>query len=155
MTNDRPDRLRSINPAIAKSGVSTVIMTNKPSPDEYMDVLSLTEGKPSDTLITLHGWLRIVPKEVIQKYPYIFNGHPGLITRYPQLKGKDPQLKAWELGLNTSGCVIHRVTEGVDEGQVIREKEIPIRSLTMGQLFESLHTLSIKLWVDFLRKNWL
>lgn len=155
ITNDRPDHLRTIHPDIVGIDASTVVMSNKPTAEEYMDVLGLIGSKPSQTLITLHGWLRILPEQVIDQYPYIFNGHPGLITRYPELKGKDPQKKAWTLGLQTSGCVIHKVTAGVDEGPVIREKEIPIRSLTLDQLFANLHSTSVKLWVDFLKKNWL
>ena len=48
-----------------------------------------------NTLITLNGWLRIVPPDKCAKYN-IYNGHPGLITKYPELKGKDPQQRMWE-----------------------------------------------------------
>ena len=41
------------------------------------------------------------PGEVCEKRN-IYNGHPGLITQYPQLKGKDPQQKAIDLGLEYS-----------------------------------------------------
>lgn len=155
ITNNRPDRVRTINPELLKLHSTLSIIPNKPTVEDYMSTLKVLNERPSDVLITLHGWLRIMPKEVIDSYPYMFNGHPGLISRYPELKGKDPQMKAWKLGLDTSGCVIHRVTEGVDEGQIVREKEIPIRNLSLDGLFSNLHSTSIKLWVDFLKKNWL
>lgn len=106
-------------------------------------------------VITLHGWLRIIPEEIIKEYPTMFNGHPGLITKYPELKGKDPQMKAWNLNLNTSGCVIHQVTAGVDEGPIMRQVEIPIRNLTLDELFSELHSKSVELWCKFLKRHWL
>lgn len=153
ITNNRPPNVRQINPELLKMVDTLFIIPNKPDLLDYARVLQESGVKPSETLITLHGWLRILPKEIIAEYPYIFNGHPGLITKYPELKGKDPQMKAWNLDLNTSGCVIHQVTEGVDEGAVLRSKEIPIRNLTLGQLFEKLHDTSIDLWVSFLTRH--
>ena len=73
-----------------------------------------------EAIITLHGWLRIMPKEVCERFS-IFNGHPGLITEYPELKGKDPQIRAFEGKYPVMGCVIHKVTAGVDEGKILKE----------------------------------
>ena len=42
--------------------------------------------KPEELLITLHGYLRIIPADICEKYT-IFNGHPGAIDLYPELKG--------------------------------------------------------------------
>jgi len=155
VTNNRPAKLRTISPALLDLGVPLVVLPNKPDLVDYIQTLRQTGLAPIDTLITLHGWLRVVPKEVIQEYPLIFNGHPGLITKYPELKGKDPQKKAWDLDLPTSGCVIHAVTEGVDEGAIYRSKEIPIRNLSMDEMFIRLHETSIDLWVAFLKRHWL
>src|SRR5690606_35479076 len=46
-------------------------------------------------LITLHGCLKIIPSDFCNS-PFIINGHAGLITRYPELKGKDPQIRGYE-----------------------------------------------------------
>ena len=62
-----------------------------------------------NALITLHGWLRIVPKDICEQYE-IVNGHPGLITAFPELKGKDPQVRAYDAGYATIGSVVHKVT---------------------------------------------
>ena len=86
-----------------------------------------------------------------EEYPTIYNGHPGLITTHPVLKGKDPQEKAYNLGLTVSGCVIHGVTEGVDEGPVLREKLVEIQNLNLDEVYSVLHKASIDLWVDFLQ----
>ena len=58
-----------------------------------LDILEDLEFDIDSTLITLNGWLKIVPPDKCSKYN-IYNGHPGLITKYPELKGKDPQQRA-------------------------------------------------------------
>ena len=120
----------------------------KPVADDYFNYI----GRAENTLVTLNGWLRIVPGAVCDRYR-IFNGHPGFIAKYPELKGKDPQQKAIDLKLPTSGCIIHRVTSEVDSGEVVLAHEIPISRLTPDEVFTVLHDLSVNLWVKFLYKN--
>jgi len=154
ITNNRPSHLRTINRDILTLSPAFGITPNKPDVVDYLNKLGHLPGDPNQTLITLHGWLRIIPEEIIKQYPYIYNGHPGLISRYPELKGKDPQLKAWDLNLDTSGCVIHKVTAGVDEGPIFKTREVPIRNLSLEELYTTLHNTSVDLWVEFLKRNW-
>ena len=142
ITNKRPEHLRTISPKLA--GKEIIYLSNKPTVEEYMEVLG---DKPCT--ITLHGWLRIVPPAVIERYPFIYNGHPGLITKFPALRGKDPQKKAFDLGIPISGCVLHKVTAGVDEGPVLAEKLVEIGFLNLDEVYEKLHEASIELWIDF------
>tara|TARA_R110000868_G_scaffold91379_2_gene253445 strand:+ start:735 stop:1283 length:549 start_codon:yes stop_codon:yes gene_type:complete len=153
ISNVRPDHLRTITAKLKDRPVT--LISNKPNADEYREVLSKAISPEDDYVVTLHGWLRVIPQEIISEYSTMFNGHPGLISKYPELKGKDPQHKAYSLGLLTSGCVIHKVTAGVDEGPVSREVEVAIKDLTMDQIFETLHTNSVDLWVNFLTRHWL
>lgn len=144
VTNERPEHLRKIHPALVNKHL--VFVENKPTDEELSMVLS-QYGNP---LVTLHGWLRIMPPYICNRFE-IYNGHPGLITEFPQLKGKDPQQKAFDLGLEFSGCVIHKVTEGVDEGEILRSRKVSIKGLEIGELFHILHSISVSLWVDFLK----
>ena len=145
VTNDRPDHLRTIN-----EGIEVCLeLPNKPTLEDYENILSEYENP----LITLHGWLRIVPEEIANKYE-VYNGHPGLITLYPDLKGKDPQVKAWEANYKTVGSVIHRVTAGVDEGPVIMERAFTFENLPMlSTMYEVLHNISTELWIKFFREG--
>jgi len=143
ITNERPDHLRKIHPALEGK---VAFVENKPTDEEFSMIL----GQYGNPLVTLHGWLRVMPPDICNRFE-IYNGHPGLITEYPELKGKDPQQKAFDLGLKSSGCVIHRVTEGVDEGEILRSRKVSIRGLEIGELFHILHSISISLWVDFLK----
>lgn len=121
----------------------------KPSLEDYYN-LHLEQYD----LITLNGFLRIVPAEIADKY-LIYNGHPGLITVYPELKGKDPQQRAWEGNYKTIGSVVHRVVGGVDEGEVVEEESIdlfPNEIYTLDDYFSILRMTSEKCWDKFLSK---
>lgn len=152
VTNERPEHLRKIHPALESKHL--VFVENKPTDEELVMVLS-QYGNP---LVTLHGWLRIMPPYICNRFE-IYNGHPGLITEKLQggygelLVGKDPQQKAFDLGLESSGCVIHKVTEGVDEGEILRSRKVSIKGLEIGELFRILHSISVSLWVDFLKNK--
>ena len=144
ITNQRPTDLRTIDPRIVEHGYIEV--SNKPTEKEYMDILQYFD----DPIITLHGWLRIMPEEVCKTYN-IFNGHPGLITEYPELKGKDPQIRAFEGKYEIAGAVIHKVTEGVDEGKVIMEERFNTFNLSLDDLFRILRDRSLYMWTNFLK----
>lgn len=149
ITNERPDHLRTIDSRIEKQGYYT--WANKPTEEDYIDLL---ENYP-DAVVTLHGWLRVVPAYVCERSK-IYNGHPGLITEYPELKGKDPQIRAYE-GIkagkyNTAGAVIHKVTAGVDEGRVIMEEYFNAWNLELDDLFRILRDRSLYMWCNFLKK---
>lgn len=107
------------------------------------------------TLVTLHGYMRILPAEVIQNPNLIIlNSHPGDILDFPELKGKDPQKKALELGLDHTGVVIHRVTEDLDAGPVIKVSRLLINKNEDEQsLSNRLRLLSIQLWLQVLKEQ--
>ena len=117
-----------------------------PTIEEYRSLLK------KDAIITMHGWLRIVPQVICEQYD-IYNGHPGLITKFPELKGKDPQLRAFEAKMKTGGCVLHKAVPEVDAGEIISSSEIVIENLSLFDLFGSLKKESTKLWVDFLKQK--
>ncbi len=148
ITNERPEHLRTIDPRIEKQGYFT--FPNKPSLEDYEDLLV----NFPEALITLHGWLRIMPPEICEKFN-IFNGHPGLITEYPELKGKDPQIRAFqgikEGKYNIAGAVLHRVSPGVDEGKVIMKEFFNVFNLELDDLFRILRDRSLFMWCNFLK----
>ena len=144
ITNKRPSQLRTINPELEGK---VVFVENKPTEEELRLVLS----NYKDPLITLHGWLRIMPPSICKEYE-IFNGHPGLITVYPELKGKDPQMRAYNAKHEVMGCVLHKVTEGVDEGKVIAEDRFNAWRITEEEVWRVTRMRSLFLWKEFLEK---
>ena len=145
VTNRRPSHLRVIDSRIPKKLLKFV--DNTPSVDDYIWHLSAFESP----LITLHGWLRVVPIEVCEYYN-IFNGHPGLITEYPELKGKDPQVRAFEGKYEQAGVVLHRVIPEVDEGEIVDESRFAAEGLSLDELFRILKEVSLDMWINFLKK---
>jgi folate-dependent phosphoribosylglycinamide formyltransferase PurN len=146
------------------------VITNKPpgSPDINKQLLSneivYSSAKPTaqdysrvlrpDAIVTLHGWMRIVPPRICKEYE-IYNLHPGLITKYPELKGADPQKRVAEEPDENKytdiGCVIHRVTPGVDEGPVLMEVSCSNNVYGEVNITNRLHEIASGMWVDFIQ----
>ena len=144
ITNERPEHLRTIDPRIEKQGYFT--WANKPTEEDYIELL---EANPN-AIVTLHGWLRIIPEYVCERSK-IYNGHPGLITKYPELKGKDPQIRAFEGKYKTAGAVLHKVSGGVDEGEVILSREFKTSGLDLDDLFRILRDKALEMWYILLK----
>ena len=108
-------------------------------------------GDPKSCFITLHGWLNILPKEICEEYE-VYNGHPGYIIDYPELKGKDPQARAFlsKERYRFIGCVLHKVIPEVDEGEIIGSKRLPNVYESVEGIIESCARISLSLWIDFL-----
>lgn len=105
-----------------------------------------------NSLVTLHGYTRIIPTEITEKHT-IFNGHPGDIITYPELKGKDPQEKAFNLKLPSSGSVIHRATPELDGGEIYYFRRLNIDpAWSLDELYGHLRSLSIDMWSNFLNE---
>ena len=133
-----------------KNGVTIRTIPFRPIPEDYL-IPELLEKK----LITLHGFLRILPIGFFNYFRgEIYNGHPGLITYFPELKGKDPQVRAWEGKYDTIGSVVHKVTEGVDEGEVVRFSAVPNTAQTLDDIFLILRNTSLQAWKNFFQDNW-
>lgn len=120
----------------------------KPTPAEYRTAIGEYD---KDDVITLHGYLRIIPKDICNEYT-IYNGHPGDIIRYPELKGFNPQEKAFKMNLIRSGCVIHKVTDQVDGGEILMSSQCNISTKSLREVYSVLHSTSVKLWIEFLKK---
>jgi len=104
-----------------------------------------------DSFITLHGWLRIVPESICNIYT-IYNGHPGLITDYPELKGKDPQERMFNDGNYTYyGSVVHKVVPEVDSGEIVSEVKRFNTMKTLDEVYRGLKGTSLVAWIDFLK----
>jgi folate-dependent phosphoribosylglycinamide formyltransferase PurN len=142
ITNQRPEHLRKINEELLERDI--IYLPNKPTVDDYNVVLE------DNALVTLHGWLRVMPPTICEKF-LIYNGHPGLITEYPELKGKDPQIRAFEGKYPVAGAVLHKVTAEVDEGKIIAEERFNAFNLELDDLFHILRDRSLYMWTNFLK----
>ena len=124
------------------------VLPEKPTLTNYNKVLNPF----NNPIITLHGFLRILPKKICDQYE-IYNLHPGLITKFPELKGFNPQERAFNQGYLTAGCVIHRVIPDVDEGPIVKTGEINIEGADLPGVYEKLHNLAFFLWKNFITED--
>lgn len=128
----------------------TIVLPRNPTVDDYLKL-----HMEDYDMVTLNGWLRIVPPQVTEKYS-IVNGHPGLITKYPELKGKDPQKRAFEGHYLNVGAVVHKVTPQLDGGEILEESSVTLdedKNYTMDDYYEILHKESEKCWIEYIKKR--
>lgn len=110
----------------------------------------LRKLKLSDYIITLHGYLRIIPEDVCLMHEgFIFNGHPAAIDLYPELKGKDPQERTWNERERYPiiGSVVHAVSPRVDDGRIISSVHYSNRASTKDELYSMLKKSSLESWL--------
>lgn len=88
------------------------------SPLNY-DQLATTLQAQGVTHIFLLGYMKILPLTFLQIWPdRIYNLHPSLLPNYPGLDSIErAYLKNDDIGIS-----IHRVNEGVDQGEVLIQK---------------------------------
>lgn len=105
-------------------------------------------------IITLHGFLRIIPRDFFSEYMGdIFNGHPALISKYPELKGLNKQEDVYynKDKYELIGSVVHRVTPILDDGEIVTES---IRVNDVESLYDAYNKLrdtSFNSWILFFK----
>ena len=129
---------------IIKSGEIVLVCSSNP------DAYALTRAKNNDIethvieseqdlinqlashdidLIILAGFMTILSKEVIKRYPdRIINVHPALIPSFcgKGFYGLKVHEKALEYGVKVTGATVHFVNEIPDGGKIIYQKAIDI-----------------------------
>lgn len=87
----------------------------------------LDEWQPD--LVVLAGWLEILGKAVTARYAgRIINIHPSLIPSFcgKGFYGHFVHEAVIAYGAKISGCTVHFVTEGADEGPIIMQTAVPV-----------------------------
>lgn len=109
-----------------ENDISTRIVSHKDfetKADFETEILSILDEFNID-LVCLAGFMRILSPTLITPWEgRIINIHPSLLPKY---KGLHTHQRAIEAGDTESGCTIHYVTPGVDEGEIILQKSVPI-----------------------------
>lgn len=75
-------------------------------------------------MICLAGYMRVLTPYLVSRWKgRMLNIHPSLLPAYP---GLDTHARALEAGDTEHGCTVHLVTDGVDEGPILRQARVPI-----------------------------
>ncbi len=119
-----PEKYHSYYPEI-----KSVFLNNqtRKNPSQILKILQ----NDSIDFIILAGYLKLIPKEILENYPdKILNIHPSLLPKYGG-KGMygihvhEAVIKNQE---KKSGLTIHLVNEEYDKGEIIFQKSIPIET---------------------------
>ncbi|MEP6821044.1 MAG: phosphoribosylglycinamide formyltransferase [Chthoniobacterales bacterium] len=85
-------------------------------------------------LVVLAGFMRILKTPTLSAFPHrVLNIHPSLLPKFP---GLEAWRQALDAGETVTGCTVHYVDEGVDTGEIIAQREVPI---SPNDTPESLH----------------
>ena len=107
-------------------GIPATVIDHRGHPSrEVYDRLVVEHLKEQGVeLVVLAGFMRLLSPFFIRSFPdRIMNIHPALSPSFAGLHG---QRQAFEYGVKFSGCTVHFVTEGCDEGPVIIQAVVPV-----------------------------
>jgi phosphoribosylglycinamide formyltransferase-1 len=105
----------------------------KLEPEAEAHIVSLLREADVDWVV-LAGYMRMVKAPLLDAYPRrIINIHPSLLPAFP---GLDAWSQALAAGVATTGCTVHYVDAGMDTGEIIAQREVPVLP---GDTAESLH----------------
>jgi len=86
-------------------------------------ILTALQRQQVDALL-LAGYMRIIGPTLLTAYPHkIINIHPALLPHFPGRHGIEDAFKA---GVSETGVTIHYVDAGIDTGQIIEQRIVPI-----------------------------
>ena len=95
----------------------------KLEPEVEKDVVRLLR-EASVELVILAGFMRIAKQSLLEAFPRkIINIHPSLLPKFPGLEAWKQALAAGE---KLTGCTVHYVEAGIDTGEILGERTVPI-----------------------------
>ena len=135
VVSNKPDAMaleRAQRHAIKGIFLDPKSVAGEPEPRKVYDQKILEVLKAHDVqLILLAGYMKIVTSVLIDAYQWqMMNIHPSLLPSFP---GLNAQMQALEGGVKMSGCTVHFVTEGVDEGPIILQASVPVHEGDTGE----------------------
>lgn len=75
-------------------------------------------------LVVLAGFMRVLKEPMLAAFPRgIINIHPSLLPKFP---GIEAWKQAFAAGEKTTGCSVHYVDAGIDSGEIIAQRKVPI-----------------------------
>ena len=112
----------------AEFDVPTEVVKHDVFADRAVFEATLSEKlhKHGTDLICLAGFMRILGADFVSDWAgKIINIHPSLLPKY---KGLNTHARAIEAGDTEAGCTVHEVTAELDDGPILGQAAVPIRS---------------------------
>jgi phosphoribosylglycinamide formyltransferase-1 len=132
-----------------KAGVNTQVLQVKefPDRDSFDRRLAQILNDEQIDLVVLAGWMLILGPSFLNEFQgETINLHPALPDTYPGLRAIE---RAFEDGVEKTGCMVHRVTLEVDVGEVLGTREVTLApNETLPGLEERMHRAEHRLLVE-------
>ncbi len=109
------------------AGVAALAVDHRPygrDREGHERVLDAALREHRSELVALAGYMRVLSPWLVGAWRgRMLNIHPSLLPAYP---GLDTHARALAAGETRHGCSVHWVSEGVDEGPVLGQAEVPV-----------------------------
>lgn len=109
-----------------EAGIKSVCVNRKAcsTQQEFEEKLVAELKAANVTLVVLAGFMRILSPYFVEAYRHrILNIHPSLL---PSFGGAHAHRDVLAYGTKVSGCTIHFVDEGMDQGPIILQDTVPV-----------------------------
>jgi phosphoribosylglycinamide formyltransferase-1 len=110
----------------SQAGIKTHTLDHKayPSRDAFDEALAAQIDACAADFVACAGFMRVLTAAFVDRYEgRLVNIHPSLL---PSFKGLHTHARAIESGIAFTGCTVHWVNNGVDEGAIIGQAIVPI-----------------------------
>jgi formyltetrahydrofolate-dependent phosphoribosylglycinamide formyltransferase len=96
------------------------------SKPEHENAVSQALHAAKTDIVCLAGYMRIISPEFVSAWEgKMLNIHPSLL---PLFKGLHTHEQVLEAGMRVHGCTVHFVTAGMDEGPIIAQTSVPVKT---------------------------
>jgi phosphoribosylglycinamide formyltransferase-1 len=115
--------------ALLAADMELPVFVVDPMAENYGSRLKATLSEARVEWVCLAGYLRLLPEEVLDRYPgHILNIHPALLPKFggKGMYGRHLHETVLQSGEQETGCTVHFVTSEYDEGEVILQRRCPV-----------------------------
>jgi phosphoribosylglycinamide formyltransferase-1 len=110
----------------AEAGIATALVDHKTfaGKADFEAALDSRLVESRIDIVCLAGFMRVLSAEFVVRWrDRLINIHPSLLPAFP---GLDTHARALAAGARMHGCTVHFVREGVDDGPIIAQAEVPV-----------------------------
>jgi phosphoribosylglycinamide formyltransferase 1 len=105
------------------------------------------------SLVVGAGYMRVLSRVFLERFPAILNVHPSLL---PEFRGLRAVRRVLEAGVKETGVTVHFMVEEVDAGPVVAQERVPVlpgdtEEALLARLHPVEHRLLVGAVADYFR----